>query len=164
MPQSLRRSWILLQSPAWASFKREVDVSTAFGTCRQLTLSHVSARCDTELSKCLLMVWLVRDQFTTVNTYIHTVLPILVTLLKPLSSCNLSLPRFEETSQGTRAMHAGFPPARGSLRLLVTSSLPHFLQGKSFGSLLPFDLQLGRTTHRGAECKPWILHSSNPSR
>lgn len=143
--------------------KREVDVSTVFCMSRPLTLSHISARCNTELSKCLLIVRLVRNQFTAVNTYIHTVLPMLVILQKPLSSCNFPLPCFEETSQGMRATHAGFPPARGSLQPLATSSLPHFLQGKSFGSLLPFDLQLGKTARHGAERKAWILHSSNLS-
>lgn len=132
-------------------------------TCCPCSLPHIGACCSTELSKCLLMAWLVRNQFTTLNTYIHTVLPKLVILLKLLSSCNFSLLLSEETSQGMRAIHAGFPPVHGSLQPLVTSFLLHFLLSKSSGSLLPFDLHLGKNTYHEAEHKAWILHGSNLS-
>lgn len=124
-----------------------------------LTLSHIHVSCDTELFKCLLMVCLVRKQFATENTYIHTVLPMFVILLQPLSRNNFSLLR--EHKSGHEGYTCWLCSSLWQHAATGDSLLPQILQGKSFGSLLLFDLQLGKTTCHETECKAWILPSSN---
>lgn len=117
-----------LLSPAWASCF-SLEAKGWFFHCLACDihlLFHVHVCCDTELFKYLLMVWLVRNQFTTDNTYIHTVLPMFVILLKPLARSNFSFLCFEDTSQIVRAARTGFAPAGGNMQPLVTPSCPTF--------------------------------------